>query len=272
MNASRRTAHHESARGDDGDGPAGAALAALLWDLAEVEVEPALLELALTHRSFAYENGGLPHNERLEFLGDSVLGLVVTSAIFARYPDAPEGRLARLRASVVSSRSLAEIATTIGLGEHVLLGRGEESTGGREKASILADTTEAVIGAVYESGGMESATTLVLRLVDPMLRRNQALDNGLDWKTSLQELAGAGNLPLYSVTGVGPDHAKEFTATVSLDGVVVGVGQGRSKKEAEQVAARLAWTTLSQERESGTPAPAATESAATSATASDEDA
>lgn len=223
---------------------AGTALATMLRDLAEVEVDPRLLARALTHRSYAYENGGLPHNERLEFLGDSVLGLVVTAAIFTRYPDAPEGRLARLRASVVSSRALAEVARTIGLGEHVLLGRGEESTGGREKSSILADTTEAVIGAVYEGAGLAAATELVTRLIDPLIRDNEALDNGLDWKTSLQELAGGSGPPVYVVTGTGPDHAKEFTATVSLGGAVVGVGVGRSKKQAEQVAARLAWTEL----------------------------
>ena len=149
---------------------------------------PALLERALTHRSFAYEHGGLPTNERLEFLGDAVLGLVVTDALFREYPDLPEGHLAKLRAAVVNMRALADVARGLHLGDYVRLGRGEEGTGGRDKASILADTLEAVIGAVYIDRGLDAADVLVHRLFDPVIARSARLGAGLDWKTSLQEL------------------------------------------------------------------------------------
>src|ERR671913_2613550 len=148
-----------------------------------VPIEPDLLERALTHRSYAYENGGLPTNERLEFLGDSVLGLVVTETLYRTHPDLNEGRLAKLRAAVVNARALADVARTIGLGEHVKLGRGEEITGGRKKASILSDTVEAVIGAVYLSGGFEVAGELVHRLFHPLVAQGAGLGGGLGWKT-----------------------------------------------------------------------------------------
>ncbi|HEX7267160.1 MAG TPA: ribonuclease III, partial [Streptosporangiaceae bacterium] len=151
-------------------------------------LSPALLDRALTHRSFAYENGGLPTNERLEFLGDAVLGLVVTDALFREYPDLPEGHLAKLRAAVVNMRALADVARGLHLGDYVRLGRGEEGTGGRDKASILADTLEAVIGAVYIERGLDAADVLVHRLFDPVIARSARLGAGLDWKTSLQEL------------------------------------------------------------------------------------
>ncbi len=209
-------------------------------------VEPQLLDRALTHRSFAYENGGLPTNERLEFLGDSVLGLVVTDALFHRHPDLSEGQLAKLRAAVVNMRALAEVGRRLELGSYVRLGRGEEATGGRDKSSILADTVEALIGAVYLDSGLEAASALVLRLVDDLIAASATLGAGLDWKTSLQELTSQAMLgvPEYHVTEEGPDHAKVFTASAVIGGAVYGVGHGRSKKEAEAQAAEAAWSAL----------------------------
>jgi ribonuclease-3 len=214
-----------------------------LADRLGVVVEPGLLERALTHRSYAYENGGLPTNERLEFLGDSVLGLVVTDALYRNHPALPEGQLAKLRAAVVNMRALAEVGRELDLGSYVRLGRGEESTGGRDKASILADTLEALLGAVYIDAGLERAAELVHRLFDPLISEAATLGAGLDWKTSLQELTAAGQLgvPEYVVTETGPDHEKEFKAVVMVSGDAHGEGSGRSKKEAEQEAAALAW-------------------------------
>jgi ribonuclease III len=210
-------------------------------------LSPALLERALTHRSFAYENGGLPTNERLEFLGDAVLGLVVTDALFREYPDLPEGHLAKLRAAVVNMRALADVARGLHLGDYIRLGRGEEGTGGRDKASILADTLEAVIGAVYIERGLDAADVLVHRLFDPVIVRSARLGAGLDWKTSLQELTAASVLgvPEYHVDESGPDHQKSFQALVRVGGRVYGSGTGRSKKEAEQHAAEAAWSAIS---------------------------
>jgi ribonuclease-3 len=219
----------------------------LLHEVVGERVDEPLLLRALTHRSYAYENGGLPHNERLEFLGDSVLGLVVTDTLYAAHPDLPEGQLAKLRAAVVNMRALADVARTLGLGDHLLLGRGEESTGGRDKASILADTMEAVIGTVYLSCGLPAAATLVHHLLDPLMASSARLGAGLDWKTSLQELSAAQALgvPEYRVMESGPDHEKVFTAQAVLSDVVCGEGTGRSKKEAEQRAAEEAYTSLS---------------------------
>ena len=204
---------------------------------------------AVTHRSFAYEHGGLPTNERLEFLGDSVLGLVVTEELYRRHPDLPEGQLAKLRAAVVNSRALAEVARTIGVGAYLRLGRGEEASGGRDKSSILADAVEALIGAVYLARGVEETRALILRLFAPLLEAAAQLGAGLDWKTSLQELAASRSLgvPEYVVTEDGPDHAKAFHATAIVAGSPAGEGDGRSKKEAEQRAAEQAWTALSPE-------------------------
>jgi len=221
-------------------------------DLVELEqrlgvtIGPELLERSLTHRSYAYENGGLPTNERLEFLGDSVLGIVVTDTLFRRHPDLPEGQLAKLRAAVVNMRALAEVARELGLGRFIRLGRGEEGTGGRDKSSILADTVEAVIGAVYLDQGLAVAGQLVHRLFDGMIADAATLGAGLDWKTSLQELTAALGLgvPSYGVEESGPDHAKEFVATVTVAEQARGEGAGRSKKEAEQAAAEAAWTAL----------------------------
>ena len=207
-----------------------------------------LLERALTHRSFAYENGGLPTNERLEFLGDSVLGLIVTDTLFREYPDLPEGQLAKLRAAVVNMRALAGVARGLRLGAYVRLGKGEEGTGGRDKSSILADTLEAVIGAVYLDCGLDEADALVHRLFDPVIARSARLGAGLDWKTSLQELTAAEMLgvPEYHVEESGPDHQKSFRASVRIGGRTYGEGEGRSKKEAEQQAAEAAWTAITE--------------------------
>ncbi|GAA1924590.1 ribonuclease III [Nocardioides lentus] len=219
--------------------------------LGDPVLDAELLERALTHRSYAYEHGGLPTNERLEFLGDSVLGVVVTETLYLTHPDLSEGRLAKLRAAVVNARALAGVARGIGLGEHVKLGRGEESTGGRDKASILSDTVEAVIGAIHLSGGLEVAAQVVHRLFDPLMATAAELGAGLDWKTSLQELAAEHDLgvPEYVITDEGPDHAKTFTARVRVGGGLHGHGVGRSKKEAEQAAAQTAYGEMLTERE-----------------------
>jgi ribonuclease-3 len=204
------------------------------------------MDLAMTHRSFAYEHGGLPTNERMEFLGDAVLGLVVTDSLYRRYPDVAEGQLAKMRAAIVNARALADVARDLGLGDMLRLGRGEEITGGRDKSSILADTLEAVIGAVYLEHGLSAAEAMVRRLFDPLVDRASTLGAGLDWKTSLQELTAALDLgvPEYAVDESGPDHAKAFHARVLLVGESWGEGDGRSKKEAEQQAAEAAYRTV----------------------------
>lgn len=219
-----------------------------------VELGAELLNLALTHRSYAYENGGLPPNERLEFLGDAVLGLVVTDRLYRDHPDLPEGQLAKLRASVVNMHALASVARELGdggLGEYLLLGRGEELTGGRDKASILADGLEAVLGAVYLQGGIDVARDVIGRLFEPLLTEAPQRGAGLDWKTSLQELTAAAGLgvPEYRVEEQGPDHRKEFSAFVTVAGDTYGQGDGRTKKDAEQKAAESAWRTLSEQVE-----------------------
>ncbi len=221
-----------------------------LFDRLGLVFDAQLLELALTHRSFAYESGGLPTNERLEFLGDSVLGVVVTDALYHRYPDLPEGNLAKLRSAVVSARALAEQARRLGLGEFIRLGRGEETTGGRDKSSILADTFEAILGAVYLDLGIEVSRELILRLLDEQLAVAAELGAGLDWKTSLQELTaefGIG-VPTYAIEESGPDHAKRFEAQVVLANKHYGHGTGSNKKEAEQQAAASAYAELRAER------------------------
>ncbi len=219
--------------------------AELVAELA-VDIDPALLQLALTHRSYAYEHGGIAHNERLEFLGDSILGQAVTVMLYTEYPDLDEGELAKRRASLVSAVALAEVALNVGLGKHLLLGRGEELTGGRQKGSILADAVEAVIGAAYLSAGPDEATELVLRMIIPLRDDPERFGASMDPKTSLQELStrlGKG-LPVYSVTDSGPDHSKRFHATVAVGGEDVASGDGSSKKQAEMVAALEAWTVL----------------------------
>ena len=228
--------------GDTGVPPERAHLSATLG----VEIDPDLLQLALTHRSYAYENGGLAHNERLEFLGDSILGQAVTVMLYTENPTLDEGELAKRRASLVSSVALAEIAVGIGLGSHILLGRGEELTGGRQKSSILADCVEALIGATYLSAGPDAATALVLRLIAPLLADPDRFGAAMDPKTSLQELStrtGKG-LPVYEVSDSGPDHSKRFHATVIVGGSPIAAGDGSSKKQAEMAAALAAWAVL----------------------------
>ena len=211
-----------------------------------VPVDAELLQRALTHRSYAYENGGLPHNERLEFLGDAVLGLVVTDTLYRAHPDLSEGKLAKLRASVVNMRALADIGRGIGpdgLGAYIRLGRGEETTGGRDKSSILADTVEAVIGAVYLEHGLDGAARVVHTLFDELMHDVATSGAGLDWKTTLQELTAerALGVPEYEMSSDGPDHAKVFTARAVVAGRIFDACRGRSKKEAEQAAAETAW-------------------------------
>ncbi|MFA7323608.1 MAG: ribonuclease III [Candidatus Nanopelagicales bacterium] len=214
----------------------------------DVDIDDALLDLALTHRSFAYEQGGIPHNERLEFLGDSVLGIVVTDELYRRFPDLAEGQLAKIRAAVVNARALADVARALGLGSYLLLGRGEITTGGDDKSSILADGMEAVIGAMYLTGGLSTASEFIHRVFDPMIIASAELGAGLDWKTSLQEAAAAAErgVPEYLVADSGPDHAKEFQAQVVVGGEVLGQGEGRSKKLAEQQAAEMAYRALTE--------------------------
>jgi ribonuclease-3 len=208
--------------------------------------DPGLREVALTHRSFAFENGLEVTNERLEFLGDSVLGLVVTDLAYRSYPALPEGQLAKLRAAVVNMQALADVARGLGVGELVLLGKGEEQSGGRDKASILADSLEAIFGAVYLDRGLNVARALSERLFGPRLEAYIRGEGDRDYKTILQELASQRlrALPSYEVQEQGPDHEKEFTATVSVAGERLGTGAGRTKKEAEQRAAHEAYDRL----------------------------
>jgi len=255
-----------SGRRNDGDGTDAGDPAELLGALG-VPITAATLERSLTHRSYAYENGGLPTNERLEFLGDSVLSLVVTDTLYNSHPDLPEGQLAKLRAAVVQMNTLAEVARDLHLGSYVKLGRGEEGTGGRDKPSILADTLEAVIGATYIDCGLPSASDLVHRLFDPVIKRSSLLGAGLDWKTSLQELTADRSLgvPEYVVKDSGPDHQKLFRAVVKVGSRELGDGEGRSKKAAEQLAAEAAYRAITaekdqevtSERAQATPAPPA---------------
>jgi ribonuclease III len=213
-------------------------------------IAPELLELSLTHRSYAYERGGLPTNERLEFLGDSVLGLVVTEHLYSSHAELSEGQLAKLRAAVVNSRALADVARGLELGAQVRLGRGEETTGGRDKSSILADTMEAVIGAVFLAHGIDASRLFVHHLFDDLMADVATRGAGLDWKTSLQEIASLNGLsvPSYEVEESGPDHAKSFQAMVVIDGQRFGPGAGRNKKEAEQNAAATAFAALKAEQ------------------------
>lgn len=208
-----------------------------------VAVDPHMLELALTHRSYAFEHGELPHNERLEFLGDAVLGFVVTDTLYRQFPDLPEGQLAKLRAAVVNARALADVARSLGIGPCVLLGRGERSTGGSDKSSILADALEAVIGALHLSLPHAEVAGFIHEHFDPLIDEAAQMGAALDWKTSLQEASASVGLgvPEYVVTDEGPDHEKVFTARVLLGGRTFPSGVGRSKKIAEQAAAQQAY-------------------------------
>lgn len=213
-----------------------------------VEISPALLELAFTHRSFAYEAGIKETNERLEFLGDSVLGLVVTEELYQKYPELDESRLSPLRSGIVNMRALADIARTLNLGSYIRLGKGEEVTHGREKNSLLADAFEALLGALYLEHGFATTSDVIRRLIAPALADAMARGAGIDGKTALQELAASlgKGAPEYRVSESGPDHDKNFTATAFVAGEALGSGEGKSKREAEQSAARIAYDTLSQ--------------------------
>ena len=213
-----------------------------------VPVDARLFELAFTHRSWAYENGRVESNERLEFLGDAVLQIVVTEHIFRTYPLMAEGHMAKLRASVVSTRALAEVARDLGLGEHVKLGKGEVSTQGHEKTSILADTTEALIGAIHMSGGTEASEIFVKGVFNPRITASEEDGSYTDFKTSLQELCALNGwtAPVYEITGSGPDHERVFTAVVVVNGAQVASGTAPSKKTAEQKAATTAHRALAE--------------------------
>ncbi len=196
----------------------------------------------MAHRSWCAEHPGTQSNERLEFLGDAVLGWVVADLAYHRYDDLPEGALTGLRKGVVNALALADVATSLDLGDHLLLGRGEDAAGGREKPSILSDALEALFGAVYVDGGPPAAHAVIDRLIGARLEGTVQRLEFLDYKSRLQELAvrrGAG-IPEYHTRSEGPDHAKRFFASVVIDGRVAGEGIGRSKKAAEQAAAEAA--------------------------------
>jgi ribonuclease III len=208
-----------------------------------------LLVHALTHKSYANENRVPYHNERMEFLGDAVLGLVISEYLMKACPDSTEGDLSRLRAAVVSEPALAAISREIGLGDHLLLGKGEDQTGGREKDSLLADCLEALIAAVYLDAGKDAADSLVIRLFEEAIKKTSASGNSLDYKTALQELCQEQlkQLPEYRVVSeTGPDHQKQFEMEVWIKGQLSGRGTGKSKKEAEQRAAKEALAMLSE--------------------------
>ncbi len=234
-----------------GDRPPGREVEELAARLGHAFEDLERLALAVTHRSFCAENAGYVSNERLEFLGDAVLSIVVTDHIFATYAEMPEGELAKVRASVVSAVTLAEVAGELRLGDAVRLGKGEDASGGRLKASILADAMEAVFGAVYIDGGIDAARPLIIGLLEDRIASAAIGPGGHDYKTQLQELAARTleQLPVYELRDEGPDHEKRFFATVLLDGVARGAGEGRSKKQAEQSAAHAALLTLSQDIE-----------------------
>ncbi|MEY2954742.1 MAG: hypothetical protein RL530_343 [Actinomycetota bacterium] len=211
-----------------------------------VEVEAELLQQALTHRSYAYEHGGIPNNERLEFLGDSVLGFVVTEHIYRILPDLAEGELTKVKNSVVSEKALSVAAKEIGLGQQLLLGKGEEQTGGRNKPSLLCDAFEAVLGAVFLSAGFEAAAGMVEKYIFPFLADPDALRFQADPKTSILELAQARSLGevRYEITFEGPDHDRIFFATIFVGGQEQAKAEGKTKKAAETAAAEIALNLL----------------------------
>lgn len=211
-----------------------------------LEIRQELLELAFTHRSFAYENGLTETNERLEFLGDSVLGLVVTEELYTRYPELDESRLSPLRSGIVNMRALADIARSLELGQYIRIGKGEEVTGGRDKNSLLADSLEALIGAIYLSHGFATSQKVVGELINETMENAKDRGAGLDGKTSLQELAAARKIsaPEYLISESGPDHDKTFVAIAVVGGEEISSGEGKSKREAEQIAARIAYEKL----------------------------
>ncbi len=212
---------------------------------------PLLLQHALTHKSYANENRLSYHNERMEFLGDAVLSLVVSEYLMTTCPDSTEGDLSRLRAAIVSESSLAAIAREIGLGDYLLLGRGEEQTGGRNKDSLLADCLEALIASLYLDTGKEQAGSLILRFFEGLVKKTCAARGTFDYKTDLQELCQERLklLPEYRIAAeTGPDHQKQFEVELTIKGRVYGRGAGRSKKEAEQRAAKEALEKLTVQK------------------------
>lgn len=215
-----------------------------------ISINPELLDLALTHRSFAYESGGTPTNERLEFLGDSVLGLIITEELYLRFPDLDESRLSPLRSGVVNMRALAAIGRDLGIGSELKIGKGEEVTGGRDKNSILADAFEALVGAVYLDKGLAVTKELVLRLMAETITDAISRGAGIDGKTALQEIVAASGwaAPEYRVTESGPDHDKNFSAVAIINGITYLPGSGKSKREAEQVAARIAYEEITKKK------------------------
>jgi ribonuclease-3 len=212
-----------------------------------VSIPPELLEQALTHRSFSYEHGG-SHYERLEFLGDAILQQVITLELYERFSDLPEGDLSKRRSALVSTAALAEVARSIDLGGFLRLGNGEVSTGGHDKSSLLADVVESLIGATFLSLGQTAATELVIRLVGPLFSQSDRFGISMDHKTALQEHCDRHSMgkPVYTITSDGPDHARQFHATVTSDGVILGSGSGSSKKTAEATAAMHALAELSR--------------------------
>lgn len=214
-----------------------------------IEIEPDLLILSLTHRSFANENGGIPTNERLEFLGDAVLQLIVTDRLYTTYPEHPEGHLAKMRSATVSQAALAMAAKRLNLGDYILLGRGEDRTGGRQKDSILSDTFEALIGATYLSHGIEKTRQVVESQLEFLLQQALERGVGMDWKTTVQELCAALNLGEvnYQITGSGPDHKRSYRAELLVEERIWGSGTAGSKKLAEHYAAEKAILAIRKE-------------------------
>lgn len=203
--------------------------------------DPSILEQALTHSSYASEHPGVGFNERFEFLGDAVLQLVITEFLFSSYPELPEGKMAKIRAASVSGEELTDVARQLDLGPGLRLGKGEEASGGRDKDSILADAMEAVLAAVHLDAGFPVARRVILALWADRVRARAVSPGRRDFKTRLQEiLAASGRRPEYVMEGSGPDHARVFTAVVMIDGSEMGRGTGRSKKHAQQEAARHA--------------------------------
>ncbi|HEX6310379.1 MAG TPA: ribonuclease III [Acidimicrobiia bacterium] len=227
------------------DSPYRALEESLGWTFDDV----GLLEQAVTHRSYCAEHSGTESNERLEFFGDAVLGLVVTDYVYREYPEFAEGEMAKVRASVVNSEVLADVAAAVGVGEALRLGKGEDAAGGRDKPSILCDAMEAVLAAVYLDGGWEPSRALVLALLESRIVEAASGPDGQDPKGRLQELVAQthGRVPRYQVQRDGPDHAPRFSATVTVGGRNLGEGQGRSKRQAEQMAAQIAWRRLRDE-------------------------
>lgn len=206
------------------------------------------LKIALTHRSFSHENGNVEHNERLEFLGDAVLGLAVAEDLYSRFPDRTEADISRMRAGVVNMYALADVARLLGLGEHLILGKGEEMSGGRDKNSLLADTTEALLGSIYLEHGWDVARGVIRRLFDEKIRTAPTEAIHVDWKTDLLEkIAGWGlGDPTYRTEQSGLAHDPHFSAVVEFGGIVYGRGEGHTKKEAEHKAAKEAHAHFSQ--------------------------